>query len=203
MYKLCAQARHLRDSLNQVIGHLIAEAQPFPHMLVQRNGTLPTPCALAFFQFDLIVLLVVGAGCLSADLYGGVGDDLAVADLPDNRAVLVPYLKQTIDLIALDAHLFIVVDRIVVDFSPGVVCALGFVAAADRKIHRHNAAVIIDGVEILVFPQGDAVDLLHRFFFHRLYGRFRRGRLRLGSGMLRRATARQQHNQRRAGQKLQ
>ena len=72
-------------------------------MLVQRNGTLPTPCALSFFQFDLIVFLVVVAGCLSADLYGGVGDDLVVADLPDDRAVLVPYLQQTIDLIALDA----------------------------------------------------------------------------------------------------
>ena len=63
--ELGAQPHHLRDAPDEVIGHLVAEAQPVALMLVQRHGPLAPPAPLILFQLDLVVFLGIPAGSLA------------------------------------------------------------------------------------------------------------------------------------------
>ena len=147
MHELGAQAHHLRDAPDEVIRHLVAEAQAVALMLVQCNGPLAPPGPLVLLQLDLIVFLGVPAGRLAADL--------------DRR---VRHLQQGRRLVAGHLHVLVVVDRIGIDLRPGMVGVLGFVPTGDGQIHGHNAAVVIDRIQPVIVPQVDAVIGL---FFHR------------------------------------
>ena len=72
VHELRAQSHHLVDAADQVVCHLVAESQPFAHMLVQCDGALPAPFAFAAFQLDFVVLLLIETGRLAAHLHGGV-----------------------------------------------------------------------------------------------------------------------------------
>ena len=59
VHELRAQSHHLVDAFDEIVRHFVTETQTFAHMLVQCDGTLPTPLAFAAFQLDLVVLLLV------------------------------------------------------------------------------------------------------------------------------------------------
>ena len=139
MHKLRAQAHHLGNPADQVVGHLITKAQALTHMLIERDGTLLTPRTLATLKLDFIVLLNAFARGLTAHLHGGIGRFLAVTDLPRHRAVIVAGLQQPQNLVALDIHCLIVIHRVCVDLSPGVIGVLGAVAARNGQVHSHDA----------------------------------------------------------------
>ena len=61
VHELRAQSHHLVDAFDEIVRHFVTETQTFTHMLVQCDGTLPTPLAFAAFQLDLVVLLLVFA----------------------------------------------------------------------------------------------------------------------------------------------
>ena len=164
MHELGAQAHHLRDAPDEVIRHLVAEAQAVALMLVQCNGPLAPPGPLVLLQLDLIVFLGVPAGRLAADLDRRVRHRLPIAHLREERAVLVSHLQQGRRLVAGHLHVLVVVDRIGIDLRPGMVGVLGFVPTGDGQIHGHNAAVVIDRIQPVIVPQVDAVIGL---FFHR------------------------------------
>ena len=129
VHKLCAQAHHLRNPANQIVGHLISKAQTLTHMLVERNGTLLAPGTLALFELHLVILLRIGARRLTAHLHGSIRRFLAIANLAGHRAVFVARLQQAHNLIARHAHVGIVIHRVRVDLGPAVVGVLGAVAA--------------------------------------------------------------------------
>ena len=153
VHKLRAQAHHLRNPANQIVGHLISKAQALTHMLVERNGTLLTPGTLALFELHLVILLRIGARRLAAHLHGGIGRFLAIANLTGNRALFVARLQKAHNLIARHAHVSIVIHRVRIDLGPAVVRVLGAVAARDRQVHGHNARVVVDLVELVLVAQ--------------------------------------------------
>ena len=59
VHELRAQSHHLVDAFDEIVRHFVTETQTFAHMLVQCDGTLPTPLAFAAFQLDLVVPLLV------------------------------------------------------------------------------------------------------------------------------------------------
>ena len=153
VHKLRAQAHHLRNPANQIVGHLISKAQALTHMLVERNGTLLTPGTLALFELHLVILLRIGARRLAAHLHGGIGRFLAIANLTGNRALFVARLQKAHNLIARHAHVSIVIHRVRIDLGPAVVRVLGAVAARDRQVHGHNARVVVDLVQLVLIAQ--------------------------------------------------
>ena len=153
MHKLRAQAHHLGNPADKVVGHLVAKTHTLAHVLVERNRALLAPGALAFFELHLVILLRVGARCLTAHLHGGIGRFLAIANLAGHRAVFVARLQQAHNLIARHAHVGIVIHRVRVDLGPAMVRVLGAVAARDRQIHGHNVRVIIDLVKLVLIAQ--------------------------------------------------
>ena len=165
MDELGPQAHHLVDALDEVIGHFVAEAQALAHVLVEGDGALAPPASLVLFELDLIVFLGVPAGGLAADLHRGVGGLYPIAQLPGQGAVLITDLKQSGDLIAWHTHGRVIVGGVVVDLGPAVVGVLAVVAPAHGEVHGHHAAVVVNGVELRVVPQVDAVDLGPRCLF--------------------------------------
>ena len=166
MDKLGAQSHHLVDSLNKVIGHFVAEPQSLAHVFVQSDGALTAPAAFIFLEFDLIVLLAISAGGLTADLHCGVGGFHRIAQFTGQRAIFIAHLQKGIDLIAWHTHGLIIVNRIMVDLRPAVVGVLAVIAPAHGQVHYHHAAVIVDRVKFRVIPQVDTVDILQRSLFH-------------------------------------
>ena len=81
-----------------------------------------------------------------------------VTNFAGKGAVFIAHLQKTIHLIACYAHRRVVVSGIMVDLCPAVVCIFAVIAAAHGKIHRHNAAVIVDVVQLCVVAQVDTVD---------------------------------------------
>ena len=73
MHKLRAQAHHLGNAADKVVGHLVAKTHPLGHMLVERNRALLAPRALALFELHLVVLLRIGTRRLAAHLHRGIG----------------------------------------------------------------------------------------------------------------------------------
>ena len=165
MDELGPQAHHLVDALDEVVGHFVAEAQALAHVLVEGDGALAPPASLVLFELDLIVFLGVPAGGLAADLHRGVGGLYPIAQLPGQGAVLVAHLQKGVDLIAGHAHGLIIVNRIMVDLGPAVVGVLAVIAPAHGQVHGHHAAVVVNGVELRVVPQVDAVELGPRCLF--------------------------------------
>ena len=163
--ELGPQAHHLVDALDEVVGHFVAEAQALAHVLVEGDGALAPPASLVLFELDLIVFLGVPAGGLAADLHRGVGGLYPIAQLPGQGAVLVAHLQKGVDLIAGHAHGRVIVGGVVVDLGPAVVGVLAVVAPAHGEVHGHHAAVVVNGVELRVVPQVDAVELGPRCLF--------------------------------------
>ena len=153
MHKLRAQAHHLGNPADKVVGHLVAKTHTLAHVLVERNRALLAPGALAFFELHLVILLRVGARCLTAHLHGGIGRFLAIANLAGHRAVFVARLQQAHNLIARHAHVGIVIHRVRVDLGPAMVRVLGAVAARDRQVHGHNARVVVDLVQLVLIAK--------------------------------------------------
>ena len=149
MHKLSAQAHHLGNPADKVVGHLVAKTHTLAHVLVERNRALLAPGALAFFELHLVILLRVGARRLAAHLHGGIGRFLAIANLAGHRAVFVARLQQAHNLIARHAHVGIVIHRVRVDLGPAMVRVLGAVAARDRQVHGHNVRVVVDLVQFI------------------------------------------------------
>ena len=136
--ELGAQGHDLGDFRHQVIGQLVAEAQSLAHVFVQGDGALAVPAVGIVDEFDFIIFLGVPGGGLSANLYRGVGDGLAVAQKPLHRAVFIPHLQQGGHLIAVDTQFVIVVSGVGVDLLPGVVGAVGGVALPNGEVHGHH-----------------------------------------------------------------
>ena len=149
MHKLRAQAHHLGDSADKVVGHLVAKTHTLAHVLVERNRALLAPGTLALFELHLVILLRVHARCLTAHLHGSIGRFLAIANLAGRRAVFVARLQKAHYLIARHAHVGIVIHRVRIDLGPAVVGVLGAVAARDRQVHGHNARVVVDLVQLV------------------------------------------------------
>ena len=164
VHELRAQTHHLVDATDQVVRHLVAEAQSLAHMLVQRDGALPAPLAFAAFQLDFVVLLLVGAGRLAAHLHGGVRRFFTVAEFAGYRPLFVADLQQTVDLVPVGVHGRVIIHGILVDFAPTMVRAFRFVAARDRQIHGFHAAVVIHFVQRVVVAQVRAVQRLRIAF---------------------------------------
>ena len=165
MDELGPQAHHLVDALDEVVGHLITEPQSLAHVLIESDGALAPPASLVLFELDLIVFLGVPAGGLAADLHRGVGGLYPIAQLPGQGAVLVAHLQKGVDLIAGHAHGRVIIGGVVVDLGPAVVGVLAVVAPAHGEVHGHHAAVVVNGVELRVVPQVDAVELGPRCLF--------------------------------------
>ena len=153
MHKLRAQAHHLGNPADKVIGHLVAKTHTLAHVLVERNRTLLAPGTFSFFELHLVVLLRITARRLATHLHGGIGRFLAIANLAGLRALFVARLQQAHNLIARHAHVGIVIHRVRVDLGPAVVGVLGAVAARDRQVHGHNARVVVDPVELVLVAQ--------------------------------------------------
>ena len=153
MHELRAQAHHLGNPTDKVVGHLVAKTHTLAHVLVERNRALLAPGALALFELHLVILLRVGARCLAAHLHGGIGRFLAIANLAGHRAVFVARLQQAHNLIARHAHVGIVIHRVRVDLGPAMVRVLGAVAARDRQVHGHNVRVVVDLVQLIFIAQ--------------------------------------------------
>ena len=153
MHKLRAQAHHLGNPTDKIVGHLVAKTHTLAHVLVERNRALLAPGTLALFELHLVILLRVIARCLAAHLHGGIGRFLAIANLAGLRALFVARLQQAHNLIARHAHVGIVIHRVRVDLGPAVVGVLGAVAARDRQVHGHNARVVVDLVELVLVAQ--------------------------------------------------
>ena len=153
MHKLRAQAHHLGNPTDKVVGHLVAKTHTLAHVLVERNRALLAPGTLALFELHLVILLRVHARCLTAHLHGGIGRFLAIANLAGHRAVFVARLQQAHNLIARHAHVGIVIHRVRVDLGPAVVGVLGAVATRDRQVHGHNARVVVDLVQLVLVAQ--------------------------------------------------
>ena len=120
VHELRAQSHHLVDAADQVVCHLVAESQPFAHMLVQCDGALPAPFAFAAFQLDFVVLLLIETGRLAAHLHGGVRRFFTVAEFAGYRPLFVADLQQTVDLVPVGAHGRVIIHGILVDFAPTV-----------------------------------------------------------------------------------
>ena len=153
MHKLRAQAHHLGNPADKVIGHLVAKTHTLAHVLVERNRTLLAPGTLALFELHLVILLRVHARRLAAHLHGGIGRFLAIANLAGHRAVFVARLQKPHNLIARHAHVGIVIHRVRVDLGPAVVGVLGAVTARDRQVHGHNTRVVVDLVQLVLIAQ--------------------------------------------------
>ena len=153
MHKLRAQAHHLGNPADKVVGHLVAKTHTLAHVLVERNRALLAPGTLALFELHLVILLRVIARCLTAHLHGGIGRFLAIANLAGHRAVFVARLQQAHNLIARHTHVGIVIHRVRIDLGPAVVGVLGPVTARDGQVHGHNARVIVDLVELVLVAQ--------------------------------------------------
>ena len=153
VHKLRAQAHHLGNATNKVVGHLVAKTHALAHMLVERNRALLAPGTLALFKLYLVILLRVGARRLAAHLHGSIGRFLAIAYLAGHRAVFVARPQKAHNLIARHAHVGVVIHRVRIDFGPAVVRVLGAVTARDRQVHGHNARVIVDLVQLILIAQ--------------------------------------------------
>ena len=153
MHKLRAQAHHLGNPADKIVGHLVAKTHTLAHVLVERNRALLAPGTLALFELHLVILLRVIARCLTAHLHGGIGRFLAVANLAGHRAVFVARLQQGHNLKARHTHVGIVIHRVRVDLGPAVVGVLGAVAARDRQVHGYNARVVVDLVQLVLIAQ--------------------------------------------------
>ena len=153
MHKLRAQAHHLGNPTDKVIGHLVAKTHTLAHMLVKSNRALVAPGTLALFELYLVILLRVHARCLAAHLHGGIGRFLAIANLAGHRTVFVARLQQAHYLIARHTHVGVVIHRVRIDIGPAMISVLGAVAARDRQVHGHNARVIVDLVELVLVAQ--------------------------------------------------
>ena len=153
MHKLCAQAHHLGNPTDKVVGHLVAKTHTLAHVLVERNRALLAPGTLALFELHLVILLRVIARGLAAHLHGSIGRFLAIANLAGNWSLFVARLQQAHNLIARHAHVGIVIHRVRVDLGPAVVSVLGAVAARDRQVHGHNTRVVVDLVELVLVAQ--------------------------------------------------
>ena len=153
MHKLRAQAHHLGNPTDKVVGHLVAKTHTLAHVLVERNRALLAPGTLALFELHLVILLRVHTRCLTAHLHGGIGRFLAIANLAGNRAVFVARLQQAQNLIARHAHVGVIINRVRIDLGPAMVGILGAVAARDRQIHGHNARVVVDLVQLVLIAQ--------------------------------------------------
>ena len=164
VHELRAQSHHLVDAADQVVCHLVAESQPFAHMLVQCDGALPAPFAFAAFQLDFVVLLLIETGRLAAHLHGGVRRFFTVAEFAGYRPLFVADLQQTVDLVPVGAHGRVIIHGILVDFAPTVVGAFRLVAARDRQIHGFHTAVVIHLVQRVVVTQMRAVKPLRGAF---------------------------------------
>ena len=164
--ELGAQSHHLVNSLNKVISHLITEAQSLAHVFVQSNGALAAPAALVFLELYFVVFLSIPTGGLATDLHCGVGCLHRITQLAGQRAVLIPHLQKGVDLIAWHTHGLIIVNRIMVDLRPAMICIFAVVAPAHGQVHCHHAAVIVDRVKFRIIPQVDTVDILQRSLFH-------------------------------------
>ena len=149
MHKLRAQAHHLGNPTDKVVGHLVAKTHTLAHVLVERNRALLAPGTLALFELHLVILLRVHARRLAAHLHSGIGRFLAIANLAGHRAVYVARLQQAHNLIARHAHVGIVIHRVRIDLCPAVVGVLGAVTARDRQVHGHNTRVVIDLVQLI------------------------------------------------------
>ena len=57
MHKLRAQAHHLGNPTDKVVGHLVAKTHTLAHVLVERNRALLAPGTLALFELHLVILL--------------------------------------------------------------------------------------------------------------------------------------------------
>ena len=150
MHKLRAQAHHLGNATDQIVGHLVTKAHALAHVLVKRNRALLTPRALALFELHLVILLRIGTRRLTAHLHRGVGCLLAIAHLASNGALIIAWLQQAHNLIACHAHVGIVVDRVVIDLGPAMIGVLGAIAARDRQVHAYDARVIVDLVQLIL-----------------------------------------------------
>ena len=166
MHELGLKAHHLVDPLNKVIGHFVAEAQTLTHVLIEGDGALTAPAALVFLELYFVVFLSILTGGLTTYLNGGVWGQGIISKLSHDWAVLITDLKQSGDLIAWHPHGLIIVDRIMVDLCPAVVCIFAVVAPAHGQVHRHHAAVVIDRIKLRIIPQVDTVDILQRSLFH-------------------------------------
>ena len=166
MHELGLKAHHLVDPLNKVIGHLIAEAQTLTHVLIEGDGALTAPAALVFLELYFVVFLSILTGGLTTYLYRGIWGKRIVTNFADNGAVFIAHLQKTIHLIAWHPHGLIIVDRIMVDLCPAVVCIFAVVAPAHGQVHRHHAAVIVDVVQLCIVAQVDTVDFRCGGLFH-------------------------------------
>ena len=153
MHKLRAQAHHLGNPADKVIGHLVAKTHTLAHVLVERNRTLLAPGTFSFFELHLVVLLRITARRLATHLHGSIGRFLAIANLAGNWALFVARLQQAHNLIARHTHVGIVIHRVRVDLGPAVVGVLGAVAARDRQVHGYNARVVVDLVQLVLIAQ--------------------------------------------------
>ena len=175
MHKLRAQAHHLGNPTDKVVGHLVAKTHTLAHVLVKRNCALMAPGTLALFELYLVILLRVHARRLAAHLHGSIGRFLAIADLAGHRAVFVTRLQQAHNLIARHAHVGIVVDRVRIDLGPAMIGVLGAIAARDRQVHGHNARIVVDLVQLILIAKvlGPArrIGLFNLALFLGLFGR--------------------------------
>ena len=166
MHELGLKAHHLVDPLNKVIGHFVAEAQTLTHVLIEGDGALTAPAALVFLELYFVVFLSILTGGLSADLNRGIWGQGIISKLSHDRAVLIAHLQKAVHLIAGSVHVLVVINRIVIDLCPAVVCIFAVVAPAHGQVHRHHAAVVIDRIKLRIIPQVDTVDILQRSLFH-------------------------------------
>ena len=193
MHKLRAQAHHLGNPADKVVGHLVAKTHTLAHVLVERNRALLAPATLALFELNLVILLRVHARRLATHLHGSIGRFLAIANLTGHRAVFVARLQKPHYLIARHAHVGVVIHRVRIDLGPAMIGVLGAVTARDRQVHGHNARVVVDLVQLVLIAQVlGLVGGLGLFNLALLFDLFSRG------FVLRRAARKQQ----RAGSRL-
>ena len=153
MHKLRAQAHHLGNPADKVIGHLVAKTHTLAHVLVERNRALLAPGTLALFELHLVILLRVHARRLAAHLHGSIGRFLAITNLAGHRAVFVARLQKPHYLIARHAHVGVVIHRVRIDLGPAMIGVLGAVTARDRQVHGHNARVVVDLVQLVLIAK--------------------------------------------------
>ena len=175
MHKLRAQAHHLGNPTDEVIGHLVAKTHTLAHVLVKRNRALLAPGTLALFELHLVVLLRIGTRRLTAHLHRGVRRLLAIAHFTSNGALIIAWLQQAHNLIARNTHVGIVIHRVRIDLGPTMVGVLGAVAARDRQVHGHNARVVVDLVQLILVAKmlglARRIGLVNLVLLFNLFGR--------------------------------